>query len=148
MTHQPGTGAWYTMGVRSPQGLIPLLLCARLVLRLPSLPPATCRCPTGCDPFPSPGPEQPYPVDELADHARPGAVGLGCPVQPVLHQPQAVAEAQQLSQLPQHVHAEALKALISRQGLEVGPAHDVWVFLERQGRRGVRVRRLGAASGS
>lgn len=67
----------------------------------------------GLWPLPHPGLVQPYPVDELANHACPGAVGLGRPVQPILHQPQAVAKAQQLSQLPQHVHAEALKALIS-----------------------------------
>lgn len=79
----------------------------------PPAAPTPLPCPTSCDPFSSPGPVQPYPVDELADHARPGAVGFWRPIQPVLHQPQAVAEAQQLGQLPQHVHAEALKALIS-----------------------------------
>ena len=89
---------------------------------------------------PSAAPAPPYPVDELAHHARPGAVGLGRPVEPVLHQAQAVPEAQQLGQLPQHVHAEALEALVPGQSLEVGPAHDIRVFLGKQERRGGGVR--------
>ena len=116
-------------------GLVPSVH-ARLALRphwLPALPPHQAHAPSAA-------PAPPYPVDELAHHARPGAVGLGRPVEPVLHQAQAVPEAQQLGQLPQHVHAEALEALVPGQSLEVGPAHDIWVFLGKQERRGGGVR--------
>ena len=116
-------------------GLVPSVH-ARLALRphwLPSLPPHPALAPSAA-------PAPPYPVDELAHHACPGAIGLGRPVQPVLHQAQAVPEAQQLGQLPQHVHAEALEALVPGQSLEVGPAHDVRVLLGKQARRGGGVR--------
>ena len=116
-------------------GLVPSVH-ARLALRphwLPSLPPHPALTPSAA-------PAPPYPVDELANHARPGAIGLGRPVQPILHQAQAVPEAQQLGQLPQHVHAEALEALVPGQSLEVGPAHDVRVLLGKQARRGGGVR--------
>lgn len=103
-----GTQPPITQAVEGPLMTLSFAMCqAGPEPLLAALPPSFAHSKTS-----SPALAQTYPVDELANHARPGAIGLRRPVQPILHQPQTVTEAQQLSQLPQHVHTEALKALI------------------------------------
>lgn len=71
-----------------------------------------------------------YPRDELSDHARPRPVGSRNPVQPVPDQPNAVLELQDVCQLFQHVHTEALVAIIPLQILVVLPQHHIWILLK------------------
>lgn len=77
-------------------------------------------------------------VHELLDHAVPlsRVLVLGT-VLAVFHQPQLVAEAQDVGQLPQQVHAVALKALIPEQWLVRLLKHHIGLFLEEQEEMGV-----------
>lgn len=71
-----------------------------------------------------------YPWDELSDHAGPRSIGSRNPVQPVPNQPDAVLELENICQLLQHVHTEALIAVISLQVLMVRPQHHIWILLQ------------------
>lgn len=73
--------------------------------------------------------ERAHPVDQLSDHASPGAVGLRRPVQAVIHQLDLKGELQDVGQLPQHVDAETLILVVSLEVLVVVFAHHVWVLL-------------------
>lgn len=75
-----------------------------------------------------------HPVDELPHHAGPAAVGFRGSVQAIIHQLDLKGELQDVSQLPQHVHAEALVLLGTLEVLVVGLPHHVGVFLA-QGKR-------------
>lgn len=77
--------------------------------------------------------ERAHPVDQLSDHARPGAVGLRGPVQAVVHQLDLKGELQDVRQLPQHVDAEALVLVVALEVLVVVFAHHVRVLLNSGG---------------
>lgn len=77
--------------------------------------------------------ERAHPVDQLSDHARPGAVGLRGPVQAVVHQLDLKRELQDVRQLPQHVDAEALVLVVALEVLVVVFAHHVRVLLNSGG---------------
>lgn len=55
----------------------------------------------------------PYPSNQLPNHARPGAVGLRHAVDTIPDEADLVVEAEDLSQLLEHVHTEALVAVIA-----------------------------------
>lgn len=55
----------------------------------------------------------PYPGDQFPDHARPGAVGFRNTVHTIPDQTDLVVEPEDLCQLLEHVHTEALIAVIA-----------------------------------
>ena len=90
-----------------------------------------------------------YSGNELPHHAGPGAVGPGDPVVAVPHQPDAILELEDVAQLLQHVHAEALVAVVALQHLVVGPQHHVRVLLKQhQQHSGLCTRRGGEGTGT
>lgn len=89
--------------------------------------------------LPSPSPAHPspnhlffsYPRNQLPNHSCPGAIGLRNTIHTIPDQVNLVVEAKDLCQLLEHVHTEALVAVIAFHFLVVPLQHQIWVFLQQ-----------------
>lgn len=94
--------------------------------------------------YPHPA-DTPHPLDELAHHAGPAAVGLRRSIKTILHQLNPEGEPEEVGQLSQQVHTEALITVVALEVSVVGATHHIWVLLQEWEEQ-VRSRRSRSSS--
>lgn len=98
-------------------------------------------------PSPPPSPNHlfvPYPSDQLPNHSCPGAIGFRNTIHTIPNQVDLVVEPEDLRQLLEHVHAEALVAVIAFHLLMVPLQHQIWVFLQQNWAAVILILALGS----